>query len=514
MDRIRFSISLVLLVGLFSCFNRPQLAPINKLPPISKLPPELAQTLASQALGEEPTANGVQEVQLNIYPTVVLHPSNPHVLGLNRNHVEADIRDKQKKLGWLRSLRPNWGENSRLLYRIGHGPTDGRSDYSYMPGYHFEKHFNQIGPYPYDDIRFGLQDTEELDADAIHVINVGTGSPEEAARYVKYVTEEDNNPRYPFRGRGAYRFELGNEIGWKVVKGFFPSEMAYGKRALEFIKAMRAATSQTIEIGVVGSINSNWMGNGWSGGGKQVKNLADIVGDAADFVIYHGYPSWPLENKNDLQAQMAQIAWNENKISKEIKPAIAGTHWKIANTEYSLNMYGRSDLMRGTLGALYSLDSIIMGLKYDLYCAVAFCMVHQNKADELFFNDKGDPAPLFYLYQLLSKHWGGQVVRSQLSQINPITVRNNHPDSVVSMMPITTVSSIDSQGQVYTLLYNRTPNTAYGITLSGMKPQKAYVFKGERDWTSPQAEILELDYQQQRLKIPGGMAVLLIGEGL
>ncbi|HEY9856510.1 MAG TPA: hypothetical protein V6D05_12285, partial [Stenomitos sp.] len=71
-----------------------------------------------------------------IYVNDVTHPSNSFVLATNRNHTTDNFPNGAAKLDKLKELRPNWGQG-RYMYRIGHGPTDGRNDYSYMTGYHF-----------------------------------------------------------------------------------------------------------------------------------------------------------------------------------------------------------------------------------------------------------------------------------------------------------------------------------------------------------------------------------------
>ena len=233
-----------------------------------------------------------------VNPSKVRHAANSHLLGANRNHVAGAYPNGPAKLAKLRELQPTWG-NRKYLYRYGHGVTDGRYDYGYMTGYHFERTWDKTGPYPYDDIRFGLQEAATLGADQIHVVNFGTGDPQEAGRYVSFLNKADdpNRALHPIARQDVGLFEIGNEVSSSMVRGhsqYAPNEVAYAQRARLFAQAMRASSDVPIQVGAVACTNSNWTGNGWSSGATAVRNILTTMGDQVDFLIFHGYPAWPV----------------------------------------------------------------------------------------------------------------------------------------------------------------------------------------------------------------------------
>ncbi|MEB3198065.1 MAG: discoidin domain-containing protein [Candidatus Sericytochromatia bacterium] len=364
------------------------------------------------------------QTRILVDTTRVLHAANSFLLGTNRNHVESDFPNGAAKLAKMRELSPTWGQR-RYLYRIGHGPTDGRNDYSYMTGFHFEGVWNKTGGYPYDDLRYSLKDANTLGAEQMHVVNYGTGTPEEAGRYVSFLNRagDANRARYPYAQQNVRLFELGNEIPWTMVRGhdtYAPNESVYAQRAKLFAQQMRANSDVPIQIGAVASINSNWLGNGWSGGVTTVKNILQIMGDQVDFLIYHGYPSWPLYKSGDLLTLMAQNEWNRQKITNEIQPAIrqygAGRDIRIANTEFFTHLYNDVARSRGLFGALYAADSLSLAFNLNLLTSVEFCFEHKELADAAFFfnNDPNNTTAIFKFQKMLAEHWGDQIVQSQV----------------------------------------------------------------------------------------------------
>lgn len=365
---------------------------------------------------------------ISVDTSKVLHKAQSTILGTNRNHVGGQFPNGAAKLAKMRELQPTWG-GGKYLYRIGHGPSDGRLDYSYMTGFHFERVWNQISSYPYDDIREGLKDAEAMGAEQLHTINYGTSDPAEAGRYVSYLNKstDGNRAKYPFAQQNVRMFEIGNEIPWDVVRGhnqYAYNESVYAQRAKLFAQAMRANSDVPIEIGAVASINSNWLGQGWSGGAKTVENILKIMGPEVDFLTYHGYPSWPLSYANgDRYATMAQNEWNRLKIEGEIKPAIrqfgGGRDIYIANTEFFTHFYADVTKSRGLYGALYAADTLTLAFNSDIRTAVEFCFDHGELSDAAFFfnNDPNNVTAIFKFQQMLAKHWGDDVVATTPSQI-------------------------------------------------------------------------------------------------
>lgn len=450
---------------------------------------------------------------IRIYPEIK-HRANSRVLGTNRNHVAEYFPEGPRKLARLRELRPTWGDR-RYLYRIGHGPTDGRVEYDYMTGFHFEELWGKKGGYPYDDIRHALGEARELGSDQIHVVNFGTGTPAEAARYVGYLNDPASalRAKYPHDSEPARLFEIGNEISWAHVRGhdrYAPDEITYARRAREFARAMRAASPVSIRIGAVATTNSNWLGDGWSGGATTVKNILEQMGDQVDFLIYHGYPSWPLKKEGDLLTVMAQNAWNRKKITEEILPAIRaharGRAVKIANTEFFTELYNDVKASRGMLGALYTADTLALALDLDMEAAVQFCFDHGDLADASFFlgHDPDRPTPIFKVQRMLARNWGDDELRIEALNLASIPVKG--AATSVDMPLLGLAASRDASGKVYALVVNRTDGQAVEAAVApGFQPKRIVLHRlaGPKGWLTGPEEVVE-----ETLEAPPGKPVV------
>lgn len=436
---------------------------------------------------------------ISIDPSKVLHRANSRLLGTNRNHVTSDFPNGAAKLQKMRELIPQWGDR-KYLYRIGHGPTDGRHDYSYMTGFHFESVWGKNGGYPYDDIRNGLQEANTLGAEQMHVVNYGTGTPEEAGRYVSYLNKagDANRAKYPFAQQNVRLFEIGNEIAWSMVRGhseYASNESIYAQRAKLFAQQMRANSDVPIQIGAVASINSNWLGNGWSGGATTVRNILQIMGDQVDFLIYHGYPSWPLYRAGDLNTIMAQNEWNRQKIVNEIQPAIrqygGGRSVRIANTEFFTHMYNDALRSRGLFGALYAADTLNLSFNLDLLTSVEFCFDHKELADAAFFfnNDPNNTTPIFKFQKMLAEHWGDQIVAASGNQIPTVNVAGA---STNVTLPKLAYSAATSGNKVFLMVVHRMNDADVAAQVSvGFTPSRvtSYTLSDPQGWNAANATI-------------------------
>ena len=454
------------------------------------------------------------------------HRANSLVLGTNRNHVAEYFPNGPAKLAKLRELRPTWGDK-RYLYRVGHGITDGRIEYDYMTGFFFEEVWGRKGGYPYDDIRHALGEARELGAEQIHVVNFGTGSADQAARYAQYLNDAGSPLRkqYPFEGEPVRRFEIGNEISWTHARGharFAPDESTYARRAKEFATRMRATSPVPIRIGAVATTNSNWLGDGWSGGARTVENILKTMGDQVDFLIFHGYPSWPLKKKGDLLTVMAQNAWNRRKLQDEIFPAIArhaaGRPVKVANTEFFTELYNDPDVSRGMLGALYTADTLATALDLDLEAAIQFCFEHGDMADSSFFrgNDPDRITPIFRVGRMLARHWGAEALPVDASNLKAVHVKG---DATAIDMPLLGLAAArDEAGRVYALVVNRTNKEAVTAHLEfGFKPANVlgHRLSGPDGWRTRPDDVREESTTQEPgkpVRFPAASVTILVAE--
>lgn len=414
------------------------------------------------------------------------HETTSYIIGANRNHqfFEPNLVKKLKKYG---SIKPRFAEG-RKLYRLGHGPTDGRLDepHSYMTGYHFTEWWGKTGPYPYDDLRFGLKESLIMDADLTVVINYGSGTPKEAGELVSYLNKKDDEKRNQ-HGDDPWNveyFEMGNEVTWDQQVGHDPYTLSpeiYAERAKKFAREMRANSDIPIKIGMVGSIDGTWKNSDWPNDESDdrmhdISTIVDIMGPDVDFFIYHGYPNLGKEGLS----LMAQNQWFKNKLTQKVIPTLNEARkrndiqhpLKIANSEFFSARYGfehNQDVLEG----LYTTDSIITALLLDLEMAVNFCFSSNNRAQSLFFyeDDPQQPTPVFQVQKLIAEKLGDYVITASDNKLPVIKyeqLAGNQLDK------ISYVATKHNQGHLSLLLLNRAENSEVKIPVDpGVKITKA-----------------------------------------
>ncbi|WP_129843115.1 cellulose binding domain-containing protein [Streptomyces sp. RFCAC02] len=163
---------------------------------------------------------------------------------------------------------------------------------SYGDIYHWEDH---TAPGGYVAPGTGFDDfmgtVRATGAQPIIIANYGTGTPEEAAEWVRYANIT--------RGYGAKYWEIGNEIygnghygaGWEADDHPDKSPAEYARNVLAYAEAMRAV-DPSISIGVVLTTPGDWP-DGITGPGDSADwnhTVLSMVADTIDFAVVHSYP--------------------------------------------------------------------------------------------------------------------------------------------------------------------------------------------------------------------------------
>jgi hypothetical protein len=128
-------------------------------------------------------------------------------------------------------------------------------------------------------------------AKPIIIANYGSGSPEEAAGWVKYANVDKHY--------GVKYWEIGNEVPgnghygskWEIDQHADTSPKAYATNLVAFSKAMKAV-DPTVKIGAVLTTPGGWP-DGITGPGDQADwnhTVLSIAANSIDFVIVHWYP--------------------------------------------------------------------------------------------------------------------------------------------------------------------------------------------------------------------------------
>jgi cellulose binding protein with CBM2 domain/fibronectin type III domain protein len=163
---------------------------------------------------------------------------------------------------------------------------------SYGDIYHWEDH-TAPGGYvaPNTDFDTFMAAVKRAGAEPMIIANYGTGTPAEAAAWVRYANV---TKRY-----GAKYWTVGNEnygnghygASWEADHHPDKSPAAYARAVVEFADAMKAV-DPTIKVGAVLTTPGNWP-DGLVGSGDQGtwnQTVLAIAGSKIDFVDVHWYP--------------------------------------------------------------------------------------------------------------------------------------------------------------------------------------------------------------------------------
>jgi hypothetical protein len=129
-------------------------------------------------------------------------------------------------------------------------------------------------------------------AQPIVIANYGTGTPEEAADWVRYANVT--------QGYGVRYWEIGNELygnghygaNWEADNHADKSPAAYAAGVVAYADAMKAV-DPAVKIGAVLTTPANWP-DGIVGAGDTAtwnQTVLSIAGPHVDFVVLHWYPS-------------------------------------------------------------------------------------------------------------------------------------------------------------------------------------------------------------------------------
>ncbi len=164
---------------------------------------------------------------------------------------------------------------------------------SYADIYHWQTNTTDGGYVaPNTDFDTFMGTVRAANAQPIIIANYGSGTPQEAADWVRYANVT--------KGYGAKYWEIGNEVygngeygsSWEQDNHSSHSATTYANNLLQYISAMKAV-DPTIKIGAVLTTPGNWP-DGLTGPGDTTDwnhTVMSIAGSKIDFVIVHYYPN-------------------------------------------------------------------------------------------------------------------------------------------------------------------------------------------------------------------------------
>jgi alpha-N-arabinofuranosidase len=228
------------------------------------------------------------------------------VWDLAGGHVRADVQAAARGMGVTNLRYPGGCFADSYHWRDGVGPPAERPTYERT--YWTDLHLHGIDIDPAFAAKLGPRETNafgtdeflrycnDVGAEPLLTVNFGTGTPEEAADWVRYTNRRADSPR------SVRWWFVGNEIDEPSELGHCPPH-EYGRRFREFAGAMREVDPEVRVIAVGRCVPAG--GEGWNEG------VLRGAGDAVDMISLHYYfPSYGLgrdlaENEEEFRQLLA-----------------------------------------------------------------------------------------------------------------------------------------------------------------------------------------------------------------
>ncbi|MEK5163759.1 alpha-L-arabinofuranosidase C-terminal domain-containing protein [Paenibacillus sp. FSL R5-0527] len=243
---------------------------------------------------------------------------------------------------------------------------------NYISAYHFEHGIGPVleRPVMYNEAwggwtckYFGTDEfirfCRELGVEPLICVNDGSGTPEEAARWVEYCNGGTDTPMGAKRAANGHPepynvryWEIGNEVwgGWQVGTC---SADRFAERCVTFAEAMKAADPSLVIL-ACGHTDQEWN-----------RAVLDIAGEHIGYLtlhLYHGYGRFGMDRDTPAEERYKAIAsfpeWTREDLRRTLEQISLNEkhrHVKVAITEYN-TMYYPNTVRKGlpdehTLGA-------------------------------------------------------------------------------------------------------------------------------------------------------------------
>jgi hypothetical protein len=232
---------------------------------------------------------------------------------------------------------------------------------SYGDIYHWQDN-SAPGGYvaPGTDFDAFMGTVKKLGAQPMLIANYGSGTPQEAADWVRYANVT--------KGYGAKYWEVGNELygnghygsGWETDQHADTSPAAYAHNVLDYVSAMKAV-DPTVKVGAVLTIPGNWPDGVMASGESADWNhtVLPIVAGKADFVIVHWYPS--NSDAAHTLSGVSQLSGELAELRDELNAAGAG------DTPIALTEVNGSVDMDTQPNALFGADAYLTALQNGVF---------------------------------------------------------------------------------------------------------------------------------------------------
>ena len=358
---------------------------------------------------------------------VITASIQPGIYGINAALWDGDLLDR-KTIDYVKAVN----------HRVVRYPGGLRAD---------DDHWKQVL-----DKKDGMVDTDEFLAwlketgtEGMFTVNFGKGTPQEAADWVRHVNIE--------KKAGVKLWEVGNELygDWHPQH---TDGVDYGKRAAEFIKAMKAV-DPTIQVAVIFVIDGEWN-----------KQVMQATRDLADAVIVHHYPQHAGE-ENDQALLAAPQSLDEiiPGVKRQLKEyGTPGRAYGIWLTEWNSVDFKPGPQTLGLVNGLFAADYLGMLAKHNIEQA-DYWDIHNNiteqGGDYGYISRTGAPdgdivpRPSYHGFRMASEALRGKLLDCK--------VKTSESDAESD---VTCYLAERPDGTKAALLINKHPETAAHVTLA------------------------------------------------
>ena len=338
-----------------------------------------------------------------------------------------------------------------------------------------------------------------VNAQAIVTVNYGTGTPQEAAAWVRHANVTNH--------LGFKYWEIGNECygTWETDSNNLPHEAyTYALRATNYLAQMRAA-DPTIKIGLPVITGENTYVNGYTTNHPTINPrtgttnygwtpvlLAALksLGYTPDYLVYHVYPEYLNDNDQTLLQASASWAGDAADLRQQITDYFGsgGTNIELLVTENNADPGNQGRQSTSLVNGLYYADSLGSVMKTEFNSFVWWDFRNgtdfggdfnpllygwRNYGDLGMINGPTNRHPVFYAAKLMSYFARtNDTVLGTLStyaQLTPYAIR--HASGSVSLLTLNKNTTNSFNGQI--LLAGFTPGSAATVFSYGIPQDEA-----------------------------------------
>ncbi len=461
---------------------------------------------AAAAASEAGAATAPLQATVAVNAGRILRPIPPSLFGTNiewrwnanllwqekQRRVDPDLLRLTRDLGVTLIRFPGGVYSDFYHWKQGVGPMDRRPLVLHEPGKD-----DKSRPLFGTDEALGF--AQAVGAELLITVNVGTGTAQEAADWVRYINAHGRRVRY---------WEVGNEVyindHTPISRADTMSPETYARKFLEFSAAMRAA-DPGISIGAIGGLNRGRYSTvsypDWD------RIVLQRAGPAIDFfsvhdayapliyqdgqdlrTVYRAMLAAPVAIRKNLDAVAAEIRANAPSRADHIQLAV--TEWGPAfQFDFRTSYADHSKTLGSALFAASALKTFLEQpqttiANFWLLNDVSFLGWIGSSNSRFPPEPLWTPTPRYYAFQLFTKHFGARLVETQVQSPTFNSETAGLIDAIQNAPDLDVVSSLSADGRtLYLIAINKSFDSPVeaSISLRGFSPSPkaaAWVLNG------------------------------------